>query len=350
MVINSLYGGIYVNKYQDKIKGCMLGGAIGDALGYPIEFITYPTIQSIYGQEGILGYECDPYARKAVISDDTQMTLFTAEGILRCQDRTKEKEIRDSIYVSYLHWLSTQNGLGSTVDSELLKIPELHHLRAPGDTCLFALESGKMGSIKEPLNHSKGCGGIMRVAPIAVLKDYDIYELDRLGAEAAAITHGHPLGYMTAAVLVHIIYRIIYGGCSRGNHLEDIVLEARESINEIFIENKFLEELNDVIKKAIEKAKNDKSDMKNIEDIGEGWVAEETLGIALYCSLRYKDDFSRALRVSVNHSGDSDSTGAVTGNIMGALWGYSKIPERWKENLQLTDVILKIAGELSTIG
>ena len=88
--------------------------------------------------------------------------------------------------------------------------------------------------------------------------------------------------------------------------------------------------------------------MENILQLGEGWVAEETLAIALYCCLRYPADFDKAVIAAVNHSGDSDSTGAVTGNIMGAIVGYRNIGEKWRKDLELRDVILEIADDLCT--
>lgn len=90
----------------------------------------------------------------------------------------------------------------------------------------------------------------------------------------------------------------------------------------------------------------DADDLDNIHRIGEGWVAEETLGIALYCSLKYPNDFDKGIIAAVNHKGDSDSTGAVTGNILGALLGYDVIDLKWKEKLELKDEILEISDEL----
>ena len=84
--------------------------------------------------------------------------------------------------------------------------------------------------------------------------------------------------------------------------------------------------------------------------LGEGWVAEETLAVALYCALRYEDDFDRALIAAVNHSGDSDSTGAVTGNLVGARLGLAGIPAKYRERLELREVILELAEDLAAAG
>lgn len=124
--------------------------------------------------------------------------------------------------------------------SWLLDVSELYALRAPGNTCLSALKADKeVGDyIESPVNNSKGCGGVMRVAPLALLYrcgencHIDITELDMEGARIAAITHGHSLGYMPAAVVMHVISRIIEA--ERKMSLKEIVLEARDTMKEIF--------------------------------------------------------------------------------------------------------------------
>src|SRR5215510_9077630 len=100
------------------------------------------------------------------------------------------------------------------------------------------------------------------------------------------------------------------------------------------------------MEKAIKLSNSGKNDIEAISELGEGWVAEETLAIALYCSLKYINDFEKAIIVSVNHSGDSDSTGSVTGNIMGAIHGYQKLPEKFISNLELKEIIMEIADDL----
>lgn len=354
------------NFRQDKIRGCLFGGAVGDALGYPVEFMSEEELALQYGEKGICQYEIDRESGKALISDDTQMTLFTANGIIAGDTRMCLRGIgsRPSAYVAkaYQDWLRTQEmsfsesrelfcGHTERRISWLADVPELYHRRAPGSTCLFALRQQKNGNknisdyISQPQNDSKGCGGIMRIAPLALnYQKIKIEKLDMEGAEIAAITHGHSLGYMPAAVLTHIINRIVYP--EKNLSLKEIVLEAEKTAEQIFSGDKHLDELTHIIDLAVRLSENSDSDIDNINAIGEGWVAEETLGIAIYCALRYHDNFSAGIIAAVNHKGDSDSTGAVTGNILGAMLGYSAIEEKWKNNIELADIILEIADDL----
>ena len=353
----------------DRIRGSLVGGAIGDALGYAVEFLQEDQIFRKYGSEGITEY--DLVNGKALISDDTQMTLFTANGILVGDTRLSMRGIGGDpkAYVpnAYLDWLKTQESDINSVNhherytekggySWLLDVPELYVRRAPGNTCLSALETrakeGYVGSfINSPINRSKGCGGIMRIAPLALKyrsgENFygDIEQIDMEAAELSAITHSHSLGYMPSAVVSHIISRIL---CSYDEmSLKDMVLEARDSVSKLFAGDKNLPVLVDIINRAVRLAEEaDADDLDNIHALGEGWVAEETLGIALYCALKYQNDFSKAMITAVNHKGDSDSTGAVTGNILGALVGYTAIDSKWKKNLELLDVILEVADDL----
>ena len=186
----------------------------------------------------------------------------------------------------------------------------------------------------------------MRVAPIGLYFETNrrtIDEIDMIGAETAAITHGHELGYIPAAGLVHIVQLLSH---NEDISLLDAVLDMKEALRRQFTNRKHLSEQIDLIDKAIALSKEDIDDLEAIRELGQGWVAEETLAIAIYCSLKYSDDFDKAIIASVNHSGDSDSTGAVTGNILGAYLGLKGIPQKYLDNLELKDVILEIADDL----
>ena len=335
---------------KNRALGCIVGGAVGDALGYPIEFNSYRDIVRHFGSQGVTDY----IYSKGLISDDTQMVLFTIDGLLKSEDykgKHRDSKVRD-VYLSYLDWYATQNNPFShredywrySEGSKLLNIPDLYDLRAPGNTCLSALNSGKMGTVENPINNSKGCGGVMRVAPIGVYfkpENHDIGYVAKIGGDISAITHGHQLGYLPSAVLACMIHKILYYNTS----LRDAVVESVTVVDKMYNHPSEMRVLRELLNDAFRLADNGKDDYKNITKLcghkfnGGGWVAEETLAIAVYCSLKYENDFEKAVVAAVNHDGDSDSTGAVAGNIMGAILGYDRIPKRYIERLELRNLI-----------
>lgn len=339
-----------INKY----RGCLLGGAAGDALGFPVEFLQDEQIFKKYGENGITEYEL--YNDVAEISDDTQMTLFTANGLLRGSASGRKcgnmADYTDYIAQCYDDWLLTQSfpprEPGYISRSWLINVPQLNHERVAGRTCLSALRSGRRGTIINPINNSKGCGGLMRVAPIGLFfpEDVEPDAIDLLGAESAALTHGHELGYIPAAAFVHIIHQVAH---KKNADLRYAVDDALSAVERLFPEAHSLNDFVSLIKKAcLLSEEKDLDDLEGIRALGEGWVAEETLAIAVYCSLKYKNDFEKGIVAAVNHSGDSDSTGSVTGNILGALLGIGGIPEKFLFNLELREVITEIADDLFT--
>ena len=340
----------------DRFKGCLLGGAVGDALGYAVEFQDLDQIRKQYGPEGITSYDLNNKDHKALISDDTQMTLFTATALLFGETRGRLRGIGEGsagyFRLAYRDWLRTQiedYPIGSEVvrTSWLINCPELYASREPGRTCISSLLHDACGIVEEPANNSKGCGGIMRTAPIGIYyidKDYyTVEDADRIAAGAAAVTHGHELGYIPAAALAHIIYLLASG---QETELLPAVRDAMESMRKLFPEAVHMNEFHDVMEKAIALAQEDLPDADAIHQIGGGWVAEETLAVAVYCALKYPQDFERAIIASVNHNGDSDSTGAVTGNILGAKLGAGAIPDCFLCDLELRDIIEEIAEDL----
>jgi|GEM_PF-278174 len=338
-------------KKRDKFLGCIMGGAIGDALGAPIEFLSYDAIIDKYGAEGVQSYVEHP-KKKGEFTDDTQMLLFTAEGLLRAWHRSVIKGISGAqtliTYRSYLRWLKTQGY--QVPDSEtgkgleegwLIKRKELYKQRYPGNSCLLSLQSGKMGTVESPINDSKGCGTVMRIAPAGLVFNHDRKIAFKEGTELSAITHGHPSGYLSGGLLSSIIADL-----SNGLDLETSISNGLELLKNC----KDHEEVYQKVKLASDihrRYMNKEITNLEIKMIGEGWVAEEALAISLLCALHYPNDFRKAVTISINHSGDSDSTGAITGNLVGLIVGQNKIPKEWKENLMFKDIVEEIGEDLS---
>ena len=274
----------------ERIRGCMVGGAVGDALGYAVEFKSWPQIRNKYGPEGIRAYELGP-GGLALISDDTQMSLFTAAGILLGMTRGAMRGIMGRIdtycHWTYLDWLHTQRWHtrkeDARTDSWLMDIPELYSLRAPGNTCLSALRSLEDGG--RPDNDSCGCGGVMRTAPMALLTYVHEYALgdtlycDMCAAEAARLTHKHPLGFIPSAVLNHLLTEILKTDDNRTTDLQSLVERSLEALPEIVSEEdggktygelwpKYIDKQKALILKAMDLAHKDTPDPQAIESIG----------------------------------------------------------------------------------
>lgn len=330
---------------REYFTGCLLGGAVGDALGWPVEFAAMSEIIGCFGPNGIINMV--PGAGGLYeITDDTQMTLFTAEGLLRawamaCRSG-EAPDFAATVKHSYLCWLSTQgeyeveNGRACW----LLSIEGLHQRRAPGDTCLSALREGAFAKNGFAENNSKGCGGIMRAAPAGLLATRiitdDCESSSRLafdiGCVTARLTHGHPSGYLPAGVLAAVIAAIITGGS-----LEDAISISLD----ILSDRNGAGETVAAVHSAVDLWRNKVviPSPKVIGILGKGWPGEEALAIGLYCALVAGSDFVRGVRLAVNHSGDSDSTGSITGNILGAQLGEQAIPRDWLDQLELGDIV-----------
>ncbi len=345
-----------MNTLQDRIRGSLIGGAIGDALGYPVEFLyTMRMIQNQYGERGITRLDTKKHwigegqSGKAVVSDDTQMTLFTANGILNAVKQGND--MKQGICRAYVEWFLTQIGKKSSDyhDCWIQDIPELNQRRAPGNTCMSALSDIFAG--RKPNNNSKGCGGVMRVAPVALYAVVDrrmsIEASDQLAGDAAEMTHQHPLGFIPAALMSHVIYRLALNEQPSRQSLVSYIREGVEMMKIIYPQYpSAVSDMGQQTEQAIEKSLNDKPDLRNISALGEGWVGDEALVIALYCALRHFDNFEEALIAAVNHPGDSDSTGAVCGNILGAAIGYEAIPQHFKDDVEMHNLILHMADDL----
>ena len=221
---------------DDKISGCLFGGAVGDALGYPIEFTRLKQIKEQYGDKGIKDFSL--HDGMAYISDDTQMTLFTAAGIINAMEsKQMDAGILVFIWDAYKDWYHTQinNRFKYKCKTFLYERQELHARRAPGKTCLESLRISKYGgSMEEPFNASKGCGGVMRVAPVGLIYlGDDEFQNGLLGARSAALTHDHPLGYIPAFYLADLIHQIMKGT----DDLEKLIFKSLEAVKTVFGEN-----------------------------------------------------------------------------------------------------------------
>lgn len=326
----------------ERYRGCLLAGGVGDQLGNDVEFISRSRMLEVYGPDGVR--EMSKH-----ITDDTQMTLFTAEGML--MGLKHGMPMPACVYQSYLDWYATQMGSAKggvfRKESALMQEERLFVRRAPGNTCLSALGGGDMGLIDKPINRSKGCGGVMRTAPCGLLKVVDAQEPEGAyalqGAQAAAITHGHLMGYVPAAMLADMVHQITL---EDGRTLKEIAVDSLRRVVRLFGASQEMVMFNWMMTRAMELAETQVPAHEAIRELGEGWVGDEALAIAVYCVLKYPDDMEACLSAAVTHNGDSDSTGAIAGNILGAWLGVQGIPAHWLARLEMREVIDNMATRL----
>jgi len=255
---------------------------------------------------------------------------------------------------AYLRWLQTQGErpikdlvFGMEQPGWLYPLAALHARRAPGMTCLSALKS--MKQLGDPArNNSKGCGGVMRVAPIGLWMagrtgDADSEMCFEVACKIAGLTHGHPSGQLSAGVMAVCIQHLASGGSLQtAVALSKTMLGKHPGHQETMVA---VEQAVGLAETCLCSLTTDEVHVRNIETLGEGWVAEEALAIALYCALVARD-FEHGVRLSINHGGDSDSTGSMTGNLLGCIWGQAGIPARWLEPLELRTEIETVARDL----
>jgi len=315
--------------FTERSLGCIIGGAIGDAMGAPIEFQDIGEIHRVHGPDGVT----EPLEIRGAyrFSDDTQMTVLTAYGILFAETRMFSYGLMshpmDYTWIAYRVWADKQGFKIYPPDDFspwVMKYDSMRSRRAPGNTCIESI-CGSDSRLKKdsPTNDSKGCGGLMRSAPAPIWcwKNGKGPEKSmELAEDVAAATHGHPLGWMTAGFMGSLIHHIL-----DGKTLQASVDMAMADSKKRYEHEKHLGEMMNLLEAAISLASSSLPDEKCMSTLGEGWIAEETLAMAVFACLRHPDDFRLAMKAAVNITGDSDSVGSVAGNILGAYLGIDAV-------------------------
>jgi len=304
---------------SDSVKGIMWGLALGDALGKPVEFKHLWRIKQDYGPNGITKLPINP-----TWTDDTELTFAVARALMITHNLSVE-EITTQIAEEFIAWFdNTGHSPGGTCIRGTLKYKDTRNWK----------ESG--------IKASKGCGSAIRVAPIGLFFS-DSNVLSKAAYNSSLITHAHPTG-LAAAVGAAYLVRLALNG--------DTVENWPEKVKSIvdFVEEPGKTEFCNAIDTAVRALDLDDTE-EAIKSIGDGWIGEEAVAIALYCCLKYPeaDDFKNLLILSVNHGGDSDSTGCIAGGIMGARHGFTALGSemhdwaaRLRERERMESIIEKI--------
>lgn len=309
---------------QERMYRCILYGAYGDAFGSDIEMMTLEEIYQQYGKHG--KQKLNP---ADAITDDTQMTLFTLEGLALSQGKSMDERVQ-IVYESYLRWFNTQYGPGAIDEKiahvgELWKFDELYDMRAPGHACIDSLRSGNMGTLDKQFNNSLGNGTVMRSAPFGFLINEPPEYVFELAMRCAAITHGHREAQTSAGLFALIIYYMLRDGLN--------IIQAENNAQMLyldFLERSNLERVTGQAYTCLMNGKRCFEQYKVFENksfphpkfwksLENTWLAPCALGQAVYYSLRYA---AYPVHTVINHAanidGDSDTVASITGNLIGA--------------------------------
>jgi ADP-ribosylglycohydrolase len=338
-----IWGRAEQQDFRSRVRGCLLGGAIGDALGAGVEFDSLDAIRAAHGPQGVTDY-VPAYGRRGAVTDDTQMTLFTVDGLIRAHVRrdTGAWHPPTDVHAAYRRWAATQRDWGPderrTEDGWLARQEWLYSRRAPGRACLTGLADSRMGTLDAPKNpDSKGCGTVMRSAPFGLLVGWEPQLVFQLAVECAAQTHGHPTGCLAAGAFAVVVHTV-----ARGESLDAAVQRALVHL----AAHPGHEETTDALKQALGAVRQGLPTAERVESLGEGWTAEEALAMGVYCAL-VAEDVRHGLLLAVNHGGDSDSTGSICGNLLGVMHGETALPPNWVAELEGRATILELADDFA---
>lgn len=338
---------------RSSYRGSLLGMAVGDAMGYTVDSRSWQEIREDYGPNGLLGY--DLVNGYADVTSYTQIAAFACNGLLlgmtRGQMLGKMAPFVKYIELSSREWMLSQRPWGRPGRAYcwLLRKAELCRRHCMDTRMLDTLNRQRIGTMETPINNFPGPGGITAAVGVGLFfgkKRLEQQEIDRLGAEAVALTHGSPTAFLSGAVLAHVLSRLI------GNPqapLKQLFLQAAEAVKEQFghqYSQAF--EIATLVRHAVTYAESPSlSQPEVMERLGCDTAAQVLAG-AVYACLVSGGDFDSAMIAAVNHSGRSAAVGALTGAILGAKLGEEALPDFYIECLEPAEVLRELADDLYT--
>lgn len=331
-------------------QGCLLGMAVGDAMGYTVDSRNLEQICLDYGPNGLLGY--DLVNGRAEVTSYTQLAAFSANGILMGLTRNRLTG-RDTPLVRYVglairEWSRSQTfRTGEPNFCWLSSLPDLKRRRCMDTWMLSILEKPPLGTMEAPTNRSSHPAALTAVIPLAMLADathLSQEEINHMGAQIVAMTHGNPEAFLSGAVLTHLLSRVLQEPSLPLELLIPDVCDALQlQFGRLYTQTATIREL---LQLALMLAKDDSvSSMEAMEKLGCHSAAEVLAG-AVYACVTCGEDFDTAIITAVNHSGRSAAVGAITGALLGARLGYEALPEFYLESLEPLHILLELANDL----
>ncbi|WP_424861300.1 ADP-ribosylglycohydrolase family protein [Streptomyces sp. MMS24-I29] len=339
----AVWGRAEQQDFRSRVRGALLGGAIGDALGAGVHGLTLEEIRAAHGADGITDFE-PAHGGRGTVTAVTQLSLFTVDGLIRAQVRrdTGAWHPPTDVHRAHLRWAATQHDWGPDERREdngwLAQQEWLYARRAPARTCLNGLGDTTMGTLDKPKNPTaRDSAALTRSAPFGLLVGWESQLVLQLAVECAAQTHGHPAALLSAGGLAVIMH-----GLARGETLDGSVQQALA----LLAEREGHEPVTEALKRALGTVRQGIPGPALIESLGVADTAEDVLAVAVYCAL-VSEDMRHGLRLAVNHGGPSAATGSLCGALLGALHGETALPPAWLAELEGRPTVLELADDFA---
>ena len=310
-----------VHLTKQQVRAGIIGHAIGDALGVPVEFKKRPELKE-KPIKGMIGN--GTYKQPAgTWSDDTSMEIALINALIDCASIDY-----DAIMSNFIEWWQDDKFTATDVCFDI------------GSTTQGALENSLYGfeptdcGLKEA--NCNGNGSLMRFLPVAFLAykyELDLTDQFSLVRDMSSLTHGHPIAIMGCYIYVSFVRSLLNGG-----KLEDAYYE----IQHINYAQFFDEETRKVYRRILD----DEIGKLEEDDIQSDGYVVHTLEAALW-SLYNTHDYKNAVLTAVNLGNDTDTVGAITGSMAGILYGYETIPSKWIDQLQKVEKLLDLSDEFA---
>jgi ADP-ribosylglycohydrolase len=343
-VAGAVWGRAEQQDFRSRVRGTLLGVAVGDALGAPVAPLSIEEIRAEHGTEGLTDL-APAHGRRGAVTATTQLTLFTVDGLIRAQVRrdTGAWHPPTDLHRAYRRWTATQTDWGPDErrkdDGWLAREEWLYARRDPSRACLTGFGDDIMGTVETPKNpEEQGVGAALRSAPFGLLVGWEPGLVAQLAVECAVQTHGHPVAYLSAGA-----YAVIVHALARGESLDAAVQRALS----LLAARPGHQPVTDGLQHALGAVRQGMPTPARVEELAESpGTADGPLAAAVYCAL-VAEDIRHGLCLAVNHGGDSGAVGALTGALLGALHGETALPPGWLAELEGRPTLLELADDFA---
>lgn len=337
-----------MEKRLSKCRGCLLGLAVGDAMGYPVDEKSWEEIQENYGPNGLLGY--DLVNDCAAASANTQVAAFVSNGLLLGVSRGKQEQYLRYIGLSLKEWARAQHFPRDPERSLcwVAKIPQMRVRKSKDSRMLDAIRTETAGTIEKPVNRASSTGSLPGAIVAGLVcndRGMERSYAPLLGAQTVAMTHGNVETFLCGSVLCECI--------------ADIMEETQPDLHQCLenaisaMETQFGERFEQAapLARYLRRAMSMAAQENEIPHLNmerfECDTAQQCLAAAIYACLSCNGDFDSAMITAVNHSGRSGTVGSLTGAILGAVMGAEALPDFYLESLESAPVLEQLAADLA---